>query len=125
MYCFSSLAEFSILRESIKEGLMKNCGKDALAVFIAINESVNNAIFHGNKEDNSKNVYLIIEKMPNGIKIVIRDEGRGFLNREIPNTSDWLEEHGRGFAIIQHCVDSYRLNKMGNEITLIKKTKVA
>lgn len=125
MYCFSSLKEFSLLREAIKEKLVKISEKDAARVFIAINEGVNNAIFHGNKEDSSKKVYLTIEKVSNELRIVIRDEGKGFLTQRAPGVKDCLAEGGRGMAIIKHCVDTCQLNGLGNEITLTKKISIA
>ena len=125
MYCFSTLDQFSAIRESIKEELIRIYGEDSLQVFVAINEGVNNAIFHGNKEDGSKKVYLTIEELPNGIKIVIRDEGQGFISQEIPDTIPWFEEHGRGLQLIQYYVDSYEFNGLGNELTLIKKRDIA
>jgi len=125
MYCFSSLEEFSLLREAIKGELVKISNKDAARVFIAINEGVNNAIFHGNKEDSSKNVHLTIEKVSNDIRIVIRDEGKGFLIQRAPGVKDCLAEGGRGLAIIEHCVDRYQLNSLGNEIILTKEISMA
>lgn len=121
MYSFSSFEEFVNLRDSINEKLMKISGDDAMRLFIAINEGVNNAIFHGNKEDISKKVYLTIEEMPNEIKVVIRDEGQGFEKHNGDNTTDLWGEHGRGIELIKHCVDSYWCNPMGNEMTLVKK----
>jgi len=121
MYCFSSLTEFAALREFIKAELILIFGKDALGLFIALNEGVNNAIFHGNKEDCSKKVYLTMEELPNEIRIVIRDEGQGFINQDKPKTTSRFAEHGRGFQLIQHYVDSYELNGRGNKLTLIKK----
>ena len=123
MYSFSSLPEFATLREAIKQELVEVVPKDAQRVFIAINEGINNAIFHGNQEDSTKTVRLTIERLPNELKIIIRDEGEGFLQLEQPENG--LEDHGRGFAIIEHCVDSYQLNRLGNEITLIKKINTA
>lgn len=125
MYTFSSLVEFSILRETIKEELVLTFGQEAHRLFIAINEGVNNAILHGNKEDRTKKVYLTIERLPTEMKIIIRDEGEGFAIQEAVDATDGLEEHGRGFEIIQHCVDSYQLNELGNEIILIKRLATA
>lgn len=125
MYCFSSLAEFAVLRESIKAELVRVFGKDALRLFIAINEGVNNAIFHGNKEDSSKKVYLTMEALSDEFKIVIRDEGEGYINQEIPDTIPWCEERGRGLQLIEHYVDSYELSGLGNELILIKKLNLA
>lgn len=121
IYYFSSLAEFSTLRDKIKEELVRASGNAAPHIFIAINEGVNNAIFHGNKEDCSKKVSLLIEEVQCEIKIIIRDEGDGFTHQEEPNKAEWSAESGRGFEIIKHCVDSYQFNELGNELTLIKK----
>lgn len=121
MYCFSSVKEFVNLRDSINGKLMQISGDGAMRLFIAINEGVNNAIFHGNKEDSSKKVYLTIEEMPNQIKVVIRDEGQGFENQESDDTTDLWGEHGRGLELIKHCVDCCWRNAVGNELTLVKK----
>lgn len=121
MYCFSSVKEFINLRDSINERLMKISGDGAIRLFIAINEGVNNAIFHGNKEDASKKVYLTIEEMPNEIKVVIRDEGQGFESQDNEDITDLWGEHGRGLELIKHCVDCCWRNAVGNELTLVKK----
>jgi len=116
-----------MLRDIIKAELVRTSGKDAHGVFIALNEGVNNAIFHGNKEDSSKKVYLTMEQLPNEIRIVIRDEGQGFIKGEKSDleVTPWFEEHGRGFQLIEYYVDSYELNGVGNELTLIKKLDIA
>lgn len=121
MYSFSSLAEFATLRDSIKKELDQYCGEDALRLFIAINEGVNNAIFHGNKQDVSKKVHLSMVKLSNEVKITIRDEGEGFLVSKEPQTAERWQENGRGIDLIKHYVDSYWLNDLGNEVTFVKK----
>lgn len=121
MYCFSSLAEFAVLRDSIKEDLVRSLGKDAFCLFVAINEGVNNAILHGNKEETGKIIQLIIERLPDEIKIVIRDEGNGFCESDSSNPTEVWSEHGRGLELIKHYVDFYRFNSVGNELTLVKK----
>lgn len=123
MYSFSSLAEFATLRDSIKKELVQSYedDDDALRLFIAINEGVNNAIFHGNKKDITKKVQLIIERLPDKIQIIIRDEGEGFLDAETSDAGKLWREDGRGLDLIKLFVDSYCLNAKGNEITLVKK----
>lgn len=125
MYSFSSLAEFATLRESIKRELAQTCEEDALRLFIAINEGVNNAIFHGNKEDISKKVLISIEKSSEDIQIIIRDEGEGFVNIKASDNLGLWEESGRGLDLIGLYVDSYWLNDKGNEITMVKKINPA
>ena len=125
MYSFSSLAEFATLREGIKADLIEIFQDNAHRIFVAINEGVNNAIFHGNKEDSSKKVFLTINATPNEFRVVIRDEGQGFANQETTEIAPCFAEHGRGLLLIQHYVDSYQFNNLGNEITLIKKIDIA
>jgi serine/threonine-protein kinase RsbW len=125
MYSFSSLAEFATLRDSIKRELVQSCEEDALRLFIAINEGVNNAIFHGNKEDVTKKVHLSIVRLSDQIQITIRDEGEGFVDKTIPETTELWKEDGRGLNLISLYVDSYCLNAKGNEIILVKKINPA
>jgi serine/threonine-protein kinase RsbW len=125
MYSFSSLAEFATLRDSIKRELVQSCEEDALRLFIAINEGVNNAIFHGNKEDVTKKVHLSIVRLSDEIQITIRDEGEGFVDKTISETTELWKEDGRGLNLISLYVDSYCLNAKGNEIILVKKINPA
>ncbi|MDF2634635.1 MAG: putative anti-sigma regulatory factor, serine/threonine protein kinase [Pelosinus sp.] len=121
MYSFSSLAEFATLRDTIRKELIQDCEEDALRLFIAINEGVNNAIFHGNKKDVTKKVQLIIEKSPDEIQVIIRDEGDGFVETKTSDAMELWNEDGRGLDLIGLYVDSYWRNAKGNEITLVKK----
>lgn len=125
MYCFSTMEEFSGLREIIKNELSKMLVSGVEPLFVAINEAVNNAIFHGNKQDKTKKVYLTIRRSPGEIKIVIRDEGNGFVPVERPQPTEDLQEHGRGLAIIGFCVDHYYFNELFNEMVLIKKVALS
>ena len=47
-------------------------------IMIAVTESVNNAIMHGNKNDRSKSVKLSLSLNDNVINFKIQDEGIGF-----------------------------------------------
>lgn len=122
MYCFSTMEEFSRLRESVRQKLGQLLDNGVEPLFVAINEAVNNAILHGNKQDKTKKVYLTITSSPNEIKVIIRDEGRGFKpvkQQEIEEND--LRESGRGLAIIGGCVDRYYFTVQPSEIVLIKK----
>ena len=50
-----------------------------------------------------------------GIKVVVRDDGRGF-SRDANSLSN---EH-RGITLIQNLVDKASYNEAGNELTLVK-----
>ena len=56
-------------------------------MLIGVTEAVNNAIIHGNKEDDSKKVTLEFEREENPDKLVfhIHDEGSGFDYNGLPD----------------------------------------
>lgn len=120
MYCFSTVEEFAQLREVVRKKLKEILVTGVDAFFVAINEAVNNAIFHGNKQDKTKKVQLTITSMPGEVRVIIRDEGQGFTPA---NTSEdeGLRETGRGIEIIKHCVDRYYYTSEPSEMVLIKK----
>lgn len=121
MYCFTTMEEFSRLRESVRQELGQLLDTGVELLFVAINEAVNNAIFHGNKQDTAKKVHLTITSSSDEIKVIIRDEGGGFAPVEQVKTEDGLRESGRGLEIIGFCVDRYYFNLQPSEIVLIKK----
>lgn len=100
--------------------------RDSLA--IAITEVGNNAIVHGNKRDPLKKVYLTIIAGPQGVEVVIRDEGSGFNPEQLSNPLDpenLLRESGRGVFIMRSLMDEVRFDfsKGGTEVTIIKHKK--
>lgn len=61
--------------------------------------------------------------MPDLIRVVIRDEGKGFDTRPYTSaqaTNDLGDEHGRGLVMIHNFMDKVNFNEAGNEITMIK-----
>ena len=54
-------------------------------ILISLTEAVNNAIIHGNENDESKTVEVNIKKDIGGIAFQVRDEGRGFDFENLPD----------------------------------------
>ena len=131
------LIEISSQRNKIKEveSLIAEANKefglndDAYGkMMIAVTELVMNAIVHGNKEDESKSVKVCIELDDSEMKIVIEDEGAGFIISEIPDPTEienLLFAHGRGVYIAKALVDKleYKHNERGTMFTLLIKKK--
>jgi|SRR4030095_935779 len=97
-------------------------------MMIAVTELVMNAIVHGNKEDPKKKVKVTIEFDSFEMKIMIEDEGGGFIIADVPDPTEierLLDEHGRGVYIAKAMVDKldYRHNKKGSEFILLIKKK--
>ena len=121
MYSFSTVEEFSKLREPVRRRLSQLLSAGGEPMFVAVNEAVNNAIFHGNKRDNSKKVHLSITGFPDEVQVTIQDEGDGLMSSVQEANADSFRESGRGLEIIGLCVDNYYFKAPPNEMVLIKK----
>jgi anti-sigma regulatory factor (Ser/Thr protein kinase) len=129
---------------------------DALRIRLAVQEAVLNALEHGNLELDSRwkeieggegldkfasirrqrmrdpiyadrcvRVTSIFEE--DRFEIMIKDEGKGFLNSRqpiIPGAQN-LSCFGRGMTLINNAVDEVRFNDNGSEVTLVKYLKCA
>ena len=100
-------------------------------VSVAVRESVVNAIKHGNKNDQSKRVFVDFSPVPpTGDELVIRieDEGEGFVPEEVADPlapENILKSSGRGIFLIRNFMDETVLKKVpgGMEIRMVKKLK--
>ncbi len=102
---------------------------EMLNIGLAVREAVINAIKHGNGEDASKKVEILLEVTGRGVRVRIQDGGAGF-NPECtvdPTVADNLmETSGRGLLLIRAFVDDVRFNYkqgQGMEVTLEKALK--
>ena len=78
------------------------------AIDLAIRESVANAVKHGNKFDESKNVEVTFADSPDGFEVTVRDFGEGFAVNDIPdptNPENLLKSHGRGILFMNSFMD--------------------
>ena len=90
-------------------------------VLIATVEAVNNAIVHGNKEDDSKTVKVDFEVKNDYISIFIEDQGPGFnfYNVPDPTTPENIENiHGRGVYLMKHLADDVIFHGNGNRVEI-------
>lgn len=128
------------------------CNETALTrVCVALEESLLNAIFHGNLELSSdlrqdgeeayyrlaeerrgkapyseRQVYCNVRMSRAEVCVSIRDQGPGFDPSTLPDPTDPANlgrVGGRGLLLIRTFMDSVTHNKTGNEITLIKRAK--
>ncbi|MCX7820227.1 MAG: SpoIIE family protein phosphatase [Brevinematales bacterium] len=90
-------------------------------IYTCLYEAVINAIIHGNKSNIQKRVFISYRIFKNWIIFKIRDEGRGFNIKEIPDPSkkeNILKTSGRGIFMIGRIMNKIKFNKTGNEITM-------
>jgi len=91
-------------------------------ILIALTEAVNNAIYHGNKQDPEKKVIVKYTADEDEFQFIIEDEGPGFDFENVPDPTspENIEKpNGRGVFLMRHLSDeiSYddegRIVKMG------------
>jgi serine/threonine-protein kinase RsbW len=94
---------------------------------MAIHESLINAIWHGNKNDGTKQVWMRYAILADRLEVRIRDQGEGFdLNavRDPLQEENLLRVSGRGIFLIRSFMDEFRVEKLregGTEVTMIKR----
>lgn len=91
------------------------------AVRLCLEEVINNAMEHGNRDDPEKTVYLALKKSDGGFWVKVRDEGEGFDHEEWERS--WAErpllsERGRGLVLVRHYSDGLQFRGDGNEVVL-------
>ncbi len=90
-------------------------------ILIALTEAVNNAIYHGNKQDSEKNVNLQYEASEDRFFFRIEDEGPGFDYENVPDPTspENLEKpNGRGVFLMKHLSDQLEFQDGGRIVEI-------
>ena len=96
-------------------------------ISMAVHESMINAIWHGNKSDASKHVWLRFDLYANRLEIHIRDQGAGFEVSNVPDplaSENLLKVSGRGIFLVRSFMDDFRVEFVpgsGTEVILVKR----
>ncbi len=90
-------------------------------MLISLTEAVNNAIIHGNKEDEHKVVRIQMIQSNRHFKIIVTDEGGGFNLNEVPDPT--APENieccgGRGVYIMSRLADSISFQNNGSTVEM-------
>jgi len=99
---------------------------DQQKIEMAVHESVINAIFHGNKNDDTKRVFLRFQIFPDRLEVHIRDQGNGFDVGAVADplaNENLLKVSGRGIFLIRAFMDAFRVDihpGVGTEVTMVK-----
>lgn len=96
------------------------------AIDLALRESVANAVKHGNKFDESKQVEIALSDSPDGFEVVVRDFGEGFAVEEIPdptNPENLLKATGRGILFMNTFMDKVEWSNHEGGGTVVRMLK--
>ena len=135
--------------QSYLERLGRCDATDVLRIGVTLEESLVNAIHHGNLEVSSclrqeggdlylqtarerrevhpycdRRVHFVVRICEDGVHFTVRDEGNGFDPSLLPDPTDpaGLERiGGRGLLLIHAFMDEVEFNETGNQITMVKR----
>ena len=120
----STSKSVAVLENFIDDLVQKlDIGEDVYAnLMTCLNEAITNAIYHGNKQNPDKKVYVNLDVILNKrLVFTVADEGEGFdfNNNPDPTELDNLEKlTGRGVFIMKRLADQCIFNSRGNEVEL-------
>ncbi len=93
-------------------------------VLISVTEAVNNAINHGNKNQNSLIIELLVFDNSTEFCFSITDEGMGFDYINLPDPTspeNILKENGRGVFLMRNLADEVVFEEEGKKVLLYFK----
>jgi len=133
---FTSVLEMLDLVQIVGDHVAREVGLDDDTIHwigVAVRESVINAIKHGNRNDESKRVFVDFETSTpaagHELTIRVRDQGEGFEPEEVADPlapENLLKSSGRGIFLIRNFMDDVRLQKVpqgGMEISMTKRVQ--
>ncbi len=90
-------------------------------ILITLTEAVNNAIIHGNCNDESKTVQIQFRKKSDCLAVSVSDEGGGFDLQSIPDPTcpdNLLKVGGRGVFLMQQLSDAVQFHNNGATVEM-------
>ena len=90
-------------------------------VLIATLEAANNAILHGNKLDERKDVIIKFHWDTENLELVVTDQGKGFNYRSIPDPTapgNVEKVNGRGVFLMEKLSDKISFKENGRKVSL-------
>jgi serine/threonine-protein kinase RsbW len=96
---------------------------DIFAAHLAIEESIVNAVKHGNRRDINKTVTIEYDVTPEKIDVIVSDEGCGFNPETIADPrcgNNIYKIGGRGVLLMKSYMDAVEYNENGNSVHMVK-----
>lgn len=121
----STSSAVSSVCESILSELIANRfnEEDIFAVHLALEEAFINAVKHGNKMDEAKEVKIEYSIAPEKIEITVTDGGEGFNPDAVPDPrfgENLYKPEGRGLFLMRSYMDVVTFNERGNSVCMVK-----
>lgn len=98
--------------------------KDECKVGLCLEEALQNAVLHGNKEDFKKKVRIAVFMSDEEWGVIISDEGKGFDPKKVRDPLEgeslWGES-GRGLYLMSHYMDRHEYFNGGSTVVMARK----
>jgi serine/threonine-protein kinase RsbW len=120
----TSKAENIILVERMIEDVcdLFNISEDFYGnILVAVTEAVNNAIYHGNQANPTKNIDISFKSANDYVSFIIKDEGSGFSYDTLPdptNPENIEKPNGRGVFLMRNLADKVSFEDNGSKVIL-------
>src|SRR5215510_6962963 len=126
-----SKLEFVDLVSSVTKSVTANMGfdeDDASWIELAVHEAVINAITHGNKQSDEKQVDVRFVTESDALTVFVRDYGQGFDPSQLPDptsSDNLLNPSGRGIFYMRTFMDEveHSIHPEGGSIVRMRKAK--
>lgn len=95
--------------------------RDIFAMRLSLEEAITNAIRHGNKGADDKSVAIEAEVSDERLRVVVQDEGEGFVPDEVPDptTLEFIERpSGRGLMLMRAYLNFVEYTDGGRTLTM-------
>ena len=108
---------------------LSRAGVSEDAVFgidMAVREAVTNAVYHGNKLDETKFVEVGLKSFPDTFEITVHDQGLGFNPGDVPDPTkdeNLLKTSGRGIFFMRNFMDEVEWSADPKGGTTVRMTK--
>lgn len=116
---FESMPEVETLIDSVC--FKMSVGESFGNVLIAVTEAVNNAILHGNKNNDSAQIFIKSAENSDSFCFSIEDEGMGFDYTTLPDPTapeNIEKENGRGIFLMKNLADEVEFENNGKRVTI-------
>jgi serine/threonine-protein kinase RsbW len=80
----------------------------AFGIDMAVREAVTNAVLHGNRQDETKTVDIVLKSSPDAVEISVHDQGPGFNPEDVPDPTaneNIMKTSGRGIFFMRTFMD--------------------
>ena len=112
------------LLEEMHSRRFLNGDEEEMKLRLVLDEALVNAIAHGNKFSDKKQVRCWLFENERDWALRIDDEGEGFTPKDVPDPDDpesLLLEHGRGIVLMKSIMDDVRYYSGGSCLVLIRR----